>query len=77
MSLNLKLFGDADHPEVAASYQNLGTALRDQYKLEEAEKLIRKAIELDRDRRKKRPNFDPKAFMDDRFLKSALRSLGR
>lgn len=26
---------------------------------------------------KERPNFDPKAFMDDRFLKSALRSLSR
>ena len=26
---------------------------------------------------KERPNFDPKAFMDDRFLKKALRSLGR
>jgi hypothetical protein len=26
---------------------------------------------------KERPKFNPKAFMDDRFLKSALRSLGR
>ena len=26
---------------------------------------------------KERPNFDPKAFMDDRFLRSALRSMGR
>jgi ABC-type nitrate/sulfonate/bicarbonate transport system substrate-binding protein len=26
---------------------------------------------------KERPNFEPKNFIDDRFLKSALRSLGR
>lgn len=26
---------------------------------------------------KERPNFDPKAFMEDRFLKTALRSMGR
>jgi len=26
---------------------------------------------------KERPNFDPKAFIDDRFLRTALRSLGR
>jgi hypothetical protein len=25
---------------------------------------------------KERPNFDPKQFMDDRFLKKALTSLG-
>src|SRR5207302_61750 len=35
------------------------------HKLEEAEKLIRKALELDRERRKKSKTFDPKTDHDN------------
>lgn len=53
-------------PEDPSFYNDLGYIWADNdMKLDEAEKMIRKALELDRARRKKRPNFDPKTDRDN------------
>ncbi len=58
-------------PDNPVYYNDLGYILADnEMRLEEAEKMIRKALDLHRDIRKKQPDFDPKldqdsgAFMD-------------
>ncbi len=52
-------------PENPAYYNDLGFIWADHdMKLEEAEKLVRKAIELDRERRKKSKEFNPKTDQD-------------
>jgi tetratricopeptide (TPR) repeat protein len=53
------------YPEIPSFYNDLGYIWADNdMKLEEAEKLIRKAIDLDRDRRKMDPGFNPKTDQD-------------
>lgn len=53
-------------PNDPVFYNDLGYIWADNdQKLEEAEKLIRKAIELDRERRKKRANYNPKEDHDN------------
>lgn len=53
------------HPENPIFLNDLGYIWADnELKLEEAEKMIRKAIDLDRERRKKSPDFDPKTDQD-------------
>ena len=62
------------HPDKAGYYNDLGYIWADNdMKLEEAEKLIRKALELDRDTRKKEPNYNPK---EDHDSGAYLDSLG-
>lgn len=52
-------------PEYPGFYNDLGYILADHdMKLDEAEKMIRKAIDLDREARKKSPKFDPKTDHD-------------
>jgi tetratricopeptide (TPR) repeat protein len=52
-------------PEYPGFYNDLGYIWADHdMKLEEAEKMIRKALELDREVRKKSPKFDPKKDQD-------------
>jgi tetratricopeptide (TPR) repeat protein len=52
-------------PDNPIFYNDLGYIWADHdMKLVEAEKLIRKAIDLDRERRKKSPDFDPKSDQD-------------
>lgn len=52
-------------PEYPGFYNDLGYIWADHdMKLEEAEKLIRKALDLDRELRKKSPKFDPKTDQD-------------
>jgi tetratricopeptide (TPR) repeat protein len=52
-------------PEYPGFYNDLGYIWADHgLKLDEAEKLIRKAIDLDRAKRKKSPKFDPKTDHD-------------
>jgi tetratricopeptide (TPR) repeat protein len=54
------------NPNSPVYYNDLGYIWADNdLKLAEAEKLIRKAIELDRERRAKRPKFDPKTDQDN------------
>ena len=60
--------------EVAASLYDL---TRDAFSPELTPEGVMQRAELEIATLKERPNFDPKAFMDDRFLKTALRSLGR
>ena len=60
--------------ETAASLYDL---MRDAYVPALSPEGVMQRAELEIATLKERPNFDPKAFMDDRFLKSALRSLGR
>ncbi len=60
--------------EPAASLYDL---MRDAYSTELTPEGVMQRAELEIATLKERPNFDPKAFMDDRFLKNALRSLGR
>jgi ABC-type nitrate/sulfonate/bicarbonate transport system substrate-binding protein len=60
--------------EVATSLYDL---MRDAFSPELTPDGIMLRAELEIATLKERPNFDPKAFMDDRFLKNALRSLGR
>ena len=60
--------------EVATSLYDL---MRDAYSPELTPEGVMQRAELEIATLKERPKFDPKAFMDDRFLKSALRSLGR
>ncbi len=53
-------------PNDPVFYNDLGFIWADNdMKLEEAEKLIRKALELDRERRQKRKGFDPKTDQDN------------
>ena len=53
------------NPDSPVFYNDLGYIWADNdMKLDEAEKLIRKALELDRDRRKKSETFDPKTDQD-------------
>ncbi|HEY7322186.1 MAG TPA: ABC transporter substrate-binding protein [Candidatus Binatia bacterium] len=51
--------------------------MRDAYSPELTPEGVMQRAELEFATLKERPNFDPKAFMDDRFLKNALRTLGR
>ena len=60
--------------EVATSLYDL---TRDAFSPELTPEGVMQRAELEMATLKERPNFDPKAFMDDRFLKTALRSLGR
>jgi len=60
--------------ETATSLYDL---MRDAYVPALSPEGVMQRAELEIATLKERPNFDPKAFMDDRFLKSALRSLGR
>jgi ABC-type nitrate/sulfonate/bicarbonate transport system substrate-binding protein len=60
--------------EVATSLYDL---MRDAYSPELTPEGVMQRAELEIATLKERPKFDPKDFMDDRFLKSALRSLGR
>jgi ABC-type nitrate/sulfonate/bicarbonate transport system substrate-binding protein len=60
--------------EVATSLYDL---MRDAYSPELTPEGVMQRAELEIATLKERPKFNPKAFMDDRFLKSALRSLGR
>ena len=60
--------------EVATSLYDL---MRDAYSPELTPEGVMQRAELEIATLKERPKFEPKAFMDDRFLKSALRSLGR
>lgn len=60
--------------EIATSLYDL---MRDAYVPELTPEGVMQRAELEIATLKERPNFDPKAFMDERFLKSALRSLGR
>lgn len=60
--------------EVATSLYDL---MRDAFSTELTPEGVTQRAELEIATLKERPKFDPKAFMDDRFLKSALRSLGR
>ncbi len=60
--------------EVATSLYDL---MRDAFSPELTPEGVMMRAELEIATLKERPNFDPKAFMDDRFLKNALRSLGR
>jgi ABC-type nitrate/sulfonate/bicarbonate transport system substrate-binding protein len=60
--------------ETATSLYDL---MRDAYSPELSPEGVMQRAELEIATLKERPNFDPKAFMDDRFLKTALRSLGR
>ena len=60
--------------ETATSLYDL---MRDAYAPTLSAEGVMQRAELEIATLKERPNFDPKAFMDDRFLKAALRSLGR
>jgi ABC-type nitrate/sulfonate/bicarbonate transport system substrate-binding protein len=60
--------------ETAASLYDL---MRDAFSPELTPEGVMQRAELEIATLKERPKFDPKAFMDDRFLKTALRSLGR
>lgn len=60
--------------EVATSLYDL---MRDAYLPSLSAEGVMQRAELEIATLKERPNFEPKAFMDDRFLKLALRSLGR
>jgi ABC-type nitrate/sulfonate/bicarbonate transport system substrate-binding protein len=60
--------------DVATSLYDL---MRDAYSPELTPEGVMQRAELEFATLKERPNFDPKAFMDDRFLKNALRTLGR
>jgi ABC-type nitrate/sulfonate/bicarbonate transport system substrate-binding protein len=65
--------GQVDKTTAASLYD----LMRDAYVPELTPEGVMQRAELEIATLKERPNFDPKAFMDDRFLKSALRSLGR
>jgi NitT/TauT family transport system substrate-binding protein len=60
--------------ETATSLYDL---MRDAYSPELTPEGVMQRAELEIATLKERPYFDPKAFMDDRFLKTARRSLGR
>ena len=59
------------------SATSLYDLMRDAFSPELTPEGVMQRAELEIATLKERPNFDPKAFMDDRFLKTALRSLGR
>src|ERR1051325_3653420 len=65
--------GQVDKVTAASLYD----LMRDAYIPELTQEGVMQRAELEIATLKERPSFDPKAFMDDRFLKSALRSLGR
>ena len=65
--------GQVDKSTAASLYE----LMRDAYVPELTPEGVMQRAELEIATLKERPNFDPKAFIDDRFLKSALRSLGR
>jgi NitT/TauT family transport system substrate-binding protein len=65
--------GQVDKATAASLYD----LMRDAYIPELTPEGVMQRAELEIATLRERPNFDPKAFMDDRFLKSALRSLGR
>jgi len=71
--LSIMPHGQVDK-EVATSLYDL---MHDAYVPELTSEGVMQRAELEIATLKERPNFDPKAFMDDRFLKTALRSLGR
>jgi ABC-type nitrate/sulfonate/bicarbonate transport system substrate-binding protein len=60
--------------EIAASLYDL---MRDAFVPELTAEGVMQRAELEFASLKERPAFEPKNFIDDRFLKSALRSLGR
>jgi ABC-type nitrate/sulfonate/bicarbonate transport system substrate-binding protein len=60
--------------EVATSLYDL---MRDAFSPELTPEGVMQRAELEIATLKERPNFDPKAFMDERFFKTALRTLGR
>jgi ABC-type nitrate/sulfonate/bicarbonate transport system substrate-binding protein len=60
--------------EVASSLYDL---MREAFSTELTPQGVMQRAELEIATLKERPSFDPKAFMDDRFLKTALRSLAR
>jgi len=60
--------------EIAASLYDL---MRDTLVPELTPEGVRQRAEMEFASLKERPKFEPKRFIDDRFLKSALRSLGR
>ena len=60
--------------EIATSLYDL---MRDAYAPVLSPEGVMQRAELEIATLKERPNFDPKAFIDDRFLKAALRSMGR
>ncbi len=60
--------------EIAASLYDL---MRDAFVPTLSADGVMQRAELEIATLKERPNFDPKAFIDDRFLRTALRSLGR
>jgi len=54
------------NPDKPGYYNDLGYILADHdMKIDEAEKLVRKALELDKEKRQKRPNYDPKTDRDN------------
>ncbi len=54
------------HPDEPGFYNDLGYVLADHdMKLDEAEKLVRKALELDKVKRQKSPKYDPKTDHDN------------
>jgi len=60
--------------EIATSLYDL---MRDAFTPTVSAEGVMQRAELEIATLKERPNFDPKAFIDDRFLRTALRSLGR
>ena len=60
--------------EIATSLYDL---MRDAFAPTLSSEGVMQRAELEIATLKERPNFDPKAFIDDRFLRTALRSLGR
>ncbi len=60
--------------ETATSLYDL---VRDAYMPTVSPEGVMQRAELEIATLKTRPNFDPKAFIDDRFLRTALRSLGK
>lgn len=60
--------------EIATSLYDL---MRDAFTPTLSPEGVMQRAELEIATLKERPNFDPKAFIDDRFLRTALRSMGR
>jgi len=66
--------GKLEQREVAASLYDL---MRDAFVPALSAEGVMKRAELEFAVLKERPNFKPELFMDDRFFKTALRSLGQ
>ncbi len=66
-------YGKTDREEAASLHALMRDAFIPALELD----AITKRWELETATLKERPSFNPKPFMDDRFLKAALRSLGR